>query len=104
MEGDRQLDRAEVGAEMAASLGDRLDQVAPDLARELVELGKRTALEVGRPRDRMKYRHVVRAPKRGSCCAARCSQPNFTRFGLHADSTGDGKLLILDQCRPAQGG
>ena len=35
----RQLDGAEVGAEVAAVLGDRLDDEVADLAGQVVELG-----------------------------------------------------------------
>ncbi len=38
MQGQRQLDRAEVGPEVAAGLGDRLDDEVADLAGQFVEL------------------------------------------------------------------
>ena len=39
VEGERQLHHAEVWREMAAGLGDVLDQELADLLRELLELG-----------------------------------------------------------------
>ena len=51
MERDRQLAGAEVGAEVAADLTDRVDDVGAHLLRDLLQLGVVEAVEVLRAFD-----------------------------------------------------
>ncbi len=51
VQGDGQLDHAEVGAEMAAGPGDGVDQELPDLAGQPGQLGGREGSQVRRGCD-----------------------------------------------------
>ena len=51
MQRERQLDGAEVGAEVAAGLGDRLHDEVADLAGQVVELGVAQGPQVCGPTD-----------------------------------------------------
>ena len=49
VQGDGQLDHAKVRAEMAAALGEALDQLGADLAGEFLQLRQREFFDVRRP-------------------------------------------------------
>jgi hypothetical protein len=53
----RQLDHAEVGAEVAADRRTGGDQAVADLAREGLELVVGQPVQVARPRDRVEHSH-----------------------------------------------
>jgi hypothetical protein len=57
MQCHRQLDHAEVGAEVPAVLSNGFDQPGADLARELVELIVREVTKVLRTGQRVEQRH-----------------------------------------------
>src|SRR5439155_20324350 len=59
VQGKRELDDAEVGREMAAGTGGRLDQESTDLAGELGELGLVQRPQVGRGVDRGEDSHSL---------------------------------------------
>ena len=52
MQRDGELDRAEPGGEVAAHLADGIDEVLPQLGRELLQLGRRQRAQVGGRVDR----------------------------------------------------
>src|SRR5919108_510672 len=55
VQGDGQLDHAEVGAEVAAAGGDRPDEEVPDLGRQLAELVAIEVTEVAWLADRLEH-------------------------------------------------
>ncbi|GAA3294298.1 hypothetical protein GCM10020295_18450 [Streptomyces cinereospinus] len=57
VQGDGQLDHAEVGAQVAAGLGDGLDKEGPDLLRQLVQLLQAEPVQIARSRDAGQQRH-----------------------------------------------
>lgn len=54
---ERQLDDAEIGAEMAARARDLCDQEGTDLVRELLQLPTRERAKIARAADRLQQRH-----------------------------------------------
>ena len=68
VQGDRQLDHAEIGAEVAAGARDVLDQELAHLAGEPGQLFDRQRVEVTRARDRREKRHPCSLPRRRFAC------------------------------------
>ena len=59
VQGDGQLDHAEVGAEVAAGLGDRVDEEGPDLPGQLVQLLRAEPVQIARSPDAGQQRPPV---------------------------------------------
>src|SRR5690606_33180327 len=96
MQGDRQLDDTEVRPQVTACLGNVLDEELPYLARELGELALRQAVEIARPRDRLKQTHSFeRTPP--------VLETGGTRRGPSRRYDGRG-LVCSEVVRPANGG
>ncbi len=57
VQGDRELDHAEVGAEVAAGLGDGVDQEGADLVGQLIELLRSEPVQIARSPDAGQQRH-----------------------------------------------
>ena len=57
VQGDRQLHDAEVRAEVAAGLGDGVDEEGPDLCGQLVKLLRAETVQIARSRDAGQQRH-----------------------------------------------
>ncbi len=62
VERDRELTGAEVGAEVAADLPDRVDDVGAHLLRDLLQLGVVEVVEIGRRLDRLEQPLLGLAP------------------------------------------
>mmetsp|Transcript_85589 Transcript_85589/g.238151 ORF Transcript_85589/g.238151 Transcript_85589/m.238151 type:complete len:669 (-) Transcript_85589:2867-4873(-) len=75
MQSYRQLDRAQVGAQVAAGAGDALQHIGANLVGQLLELGAGQPTQIGRAVDAFEQRVVHRETLPLSCRARRRSRP-----------------------------